>query len=49
MLSVPPAMTTWSIPARMLAAAVCTAAIPEAQWRLWAMPGTSVRPSSTAT
>ena len=41
MLSVPPAITTLSMPARMLAAAVCTAAMPDAQWRLCATPGTS--------
>ena len=39
MLSVPPATTTRSMPARMFAAAVCTAAIPEAQWRLCGHPG----------
>ena len=31
MLSAPPAITTRSMPARMLAAAPCTAAIPDAQ------------------
>jgi hypothetical protein len=47
--SVPPAITTESIPARMPAAAVWTAAIPDAQWRLCARPGTSIMPSSSAT
>ncbi len=47
--SVPPATTTVSIPARMFAAAVCTAAMPDAQWRLCAMPGTPIIPSSIAT
>ena len=48
-LSVPPATTTSSMPARMLPAAICTALRPAAQWRLSARPGTSVRPSSRAT
>ncbi len=48
-LSVPPAMTTRSMPARMLPAPICTALSPEAQCRLSAMPGTPVRPSRTAT
>ena len=42
--SAPPAMTTVSIPAMMLPAAVCTAAMPDAQWRLCTTPGTSMRP-----
>jgi len=41
-------MTTVSIPAMMLPAAVCTAAIPDAQCRLWTTPGTSIRPFSIA-
>ena len=49
MLSVPPATTTWSMPARMDEAAICTAESPAAQWRLSARPGTWVRPSCTAT
>ncbi len=49
MLSVPPAMTTRSMPAMIPAAAVWTEARLLAQWRLWARPGTSVIPSSTAT
>ena len=48
-LSVPPATTTRSMPARIDAAPICTADRPAAQWRLSARPGTSVRPSSTAT
>ena len=47
-LSVPPAITTLSMPARMLAAAVCTAVSPEAQCRFIAAPGTLGIPSSTA-
>ena len=46
--SAPPAITTRSMPARMLAAAPWTAAMPEAQWRFSATPGTLVSPSSTA-
>jgi hypothetical protein len=34
MLSAPPAITTRSIPARMLPAAVWIGAMPDAQWRL---------------
>ena len=48
MLSDPPAITTVSMPAMMLAAALCTAPIPDAQWRLSASPGTSMRPRSMA-
>ena len=48
MLSDPPAITTLSMPAMMLPAAPCTAPMPDAQWRLNAMPGTSVSPSSIA-
>ena len=46
--SAPPAITTRSMPAMMLAAAPCTDAMPDAQWRLSATPGTSMRPSSIA-
>ncbi len=46
--SAPPAMTTSSIPAMMLAAPDCTGAMPDAQCRLYATPGTLVRPSSIA-
>ena len=46
---VPPAMMASSMPAMTVAAAVEMAASPEAQWRLWARPGTSVRPDSMAT
>ncbi len=48
MLSTPPAMTTRSMPARMLAAAVWIGAMPDAQCRLCASPGISVSPRSTA-
>src|SRR5262249_9861846 len=48
-LSVPPAMTTLSIPARIVAAAVATAARPDAQCRLLARPGTCGRPMRPAT
>ena len=48
-LSVPPASTTVSMPARTPAAAVVTAARPDAQCRLCARPGTLVSPSRTAT
>ena len=48
MLSAPPAMTTRSMPARMPAAAVWIGAMPDAQWRLCARPGMSVKPRSTA-
>ena len=48
MLSDPPAITTVSMPAMMLPAAFCTAPMPDAQWRLSARPGTSMRPSSIA-
>ncbi len=46
--SAPPAITTVSMSALMLAAAPCTAAMPDAQCRLRATPGTWVRPRSTA-
>ena len=39
MLSEPPAITTLSMPAMMLPAALCTAPMPDAQWRLSARPG----------
>ena len=41
----PPAMISSSMPARMLAAAFCTAARPAAQCRFTARPGTVVRPA----
>jgi hypothetical protein len=44
----PPASTTRSMPAMMVAAAVCTAARPEAQCRLRATPGAFTRPASMA-
>ncbi len=44
----PPAITNWSMPARMLAAALCTAAWPAAQCRFWARPGTEVSPAVIA-
>ncbi len=44
----PPAITTLSMPAMMLAAAPWTDAMPDAQWRLSATPGISESPSSTA-
>ena len=44
----PPAITNRSIPARMLAAAPCTAASPAAQCRLVASPGTEVSPAVIA-
>ena len=47
-IDAPPAITTVSMSALMLAAAPCTAAMPDAQCRLSATPGTLVRPSSTA-
>ena len=46
--SEPPAITTLSMPAMMLAAAPCTDAMPDAQCRLSATPGISTRPSSIA-
>ena len=45
----PPAITTRSMPARTMAAAVVTAARPDAQWRLWATPATWSSPASMAT
>lgn len=44
----PPAITSSSIPARMLAAASATAARPAAQCRLTAAPGMPVRPVVSA-
>jgi hypothetical protein len=44
----PPATTTRSMPAMIEAAAVCTAASPEAQCRLCARPGALTRPASMA-
>jgi len=44
----PPAMTSSSIPARMLAAAPPTAARPAAQCRLSANPGTEASPAVNA-
>ena len=46
--SAPPAMITSSMPAMIDAAPDCTGAMPDAQWRLNATPGTSMRPSSIA-
>ena len=44
----PPATTMRSMSERIEPAAVATAARPEAQWRLWARPGTLSIPSSVA-
>jgi len=44
----PPATTTRSMPAMTEAAALCSAARPEAQCRLCAMPGAFTRPASIA-
>jgi hypothetical protein len=44
----PPAITSSSMPARMLPAACCTAAWPAAQCRLTARPGTGARPAVSA-
>ena len=44
----PPATTTRSMSLRIEPAAVATAARPEAQWRLWATPGTLSMPHSVA-
>ena len=44
----PPAMTSSSMPALILAAAPCTAACPAAQCRFRASPGTDVRPAVSA-
>ena len=44
----PPATTTRSMPAMIDAAALCSAPSPEAQWRLWAMPGALTSPASMA-
>jgi len=45
---VPPATTTRSMPARIDAAALWTAASPEAQCRLCATPGACTSPASIA-
>jgi hypothetical protein len=45
---VPPQTITRSMPERIDAAALCTAARPEAQCRLWARPGAWTRPASMA-
>ena len=42
----PPAITSWSMPARMLAAALCTAAWPAAQCRFWRQPRHRGQPGS---
>ena len=39
--SMPPAMTTWAMPERMVAAASCTAIMPVAHWRWTVPPGVS--------
>ena len=44
----PPATTTRSMPAMIEAAALCSVLRPEAQWRLWARPGTFTSPASMA-